>query len=101
MEHHEMTVKAEDCQVPDCPIHWKKPAGPVDVRTILTDPRPIKAIYPVFDIGETGGWKATEILEIVPYAEPGQMAHVPFLAVVIDGKVVARYPAHAMEVHYR
>ena len=77
-----------------------------DVPTILDDTRKITGLMPRND-EYRGGYSVGAPLhlscwcdEIRAYAENGQCAPVPFFAVYRDGQIIARIPAHMVEVHY-
>lgn len=79
-----------------------------DVPTILDDTRKIDAIwfFPEGGDGLNGFCSSNKpgsayfCDEIRAYAENGQCAPVPFFAVYRDGKIIARVPAHMVEVRY-
>ena len=75
--------------------------------TILEDGR--KILYIERMVGDADGnhfawstkegrWKNCDAIRAYP--EPGQMAMVPWFAVYRDGVVIARVPAHFVEVGY-
>ncbi len=68
--------------------------------TVLSrDERPIQAI---FYNGSEEGWTADRSggTEIVAYDENGQGAPVPWIAILKNGRIQNRIPAHLVEVYY-
>lgn len=74
------------------------------IPTILEDTRKIDSIW--FEDGQTGhsvsineksSYKCDDIRA---YAENGQCAAVPFFAVYRGTQIIARVPAHMVEVRY-
>lgn len=74
------------------------------IPTILDDARKIDSIW--FEDGQTGHavsiheTSSFKCDEIRAYAENGQCAPVPFFAVYRGGQIIARIPAHMVEVRY-
>lgn len=77
------------------------------IPTILDDARKIDSIwFPDNEDGPHGYWigasekSSKKCDEIRAYAENGQCAPVPFFAVYRGGQIIARIPAHMVEVRY-
>lgn len=75
----------------------------MEIKTILEDPRPIEWICLPWENAVPWNTKKSRYKncdEIRAYPEPGQMAQVPFYAVIKDGEIIARTPATVVEVGY-
>lgn len=79
---------------------FNEPYLPSGGTVLSRDKRPIQSIFwPVegaegFTVGSNG------IEKIVAYDEQGDQSFVPWLAVFVDGQVLARVPAAHVSVHY-
>ena len=74
----------------------------MEIKTILDDPRSIEWICQSWE--DAVPWTTVKCYkncdEIRAYAEPGQMARIPFFAVIKGGEIIARTPAMMVEVGY-
>jgi len=68
--------------------------------SILSDKRPIESVC----MSDDSGWQVgrSDITKIVPYAEPGQGAFVPWLEIWRGDHLIVRVNAATVSsVHYR
>lgn len=69
----------------------------VGYTQLSQDERPIKSVY----MPDGRAWGTNEHTEIVAYDETGEMAHVPWIAIIEDGHVTVRFhAAQASSVYY-
>ena len=76
----------------------REAAGLLSPPTILSDTREIDGLY----FNDANGSRYTRYAGYVieAYAEDGAVSPVPFYRVSQGGRVIARVPAHHVEVHY-
>ena len=75
-----------------------------DIEELVRDERPILYAERLGE-GEDSWWTTKEgpsknCDEIRPYWENGEMAAVPWLAIIKDGEIIARAPARFHEIGY-
>ena len=69
------------------------------VVQMLQDKRRVSNVWLLND-PEMSGYRATDDQDIKVYPEPGEMAPVPWVAIIRNGEVISRMPAHSVQIDY-